>query len=41
MPIFQLDNYEVQITKYVETLKKEIDYYAEKLTDKEIKTLYI
>lgn len=40
LPIFQLDNYELQITNYVEALKKEIDHYAEKLSDKEIKTLY-
>ena len=41
MPIFQLDNYELQITNYIEALKKEINYYAGKISDKEIKTLYI
>jgi oxygen-independent coproporphyrinogen III oxidase len=47
-PISQLDNYplttqrtsELRITDYITSLKKEIDYYAEKLSDKEIKTLY-
>jgi coproporphyrinogen III oxidase-like Fe-S oxidoreductase len=41
MPIFELENYELRITNYVDALKKEIDHYAEILTDKEIKTLYI
>ncbi|MCX6823924.1 MAG: coproporphyrinogen-III oxidase family protein [candidate division SR1 bacterium] len=40
MPIFQLENYELQITNYMDALKKEIDYYAETLTDKALKTLY-
>ncbi len=40
LPIFQLENSELLITNYVETLKKEIDHYAEQLQDKDIKTLY-
>ncbi|MFA6255689.1 MAG: DUF559 domain-containing protein [Candidatus Absconditabacterales bacterium] len=40
MPIFELENSELLITNYVNTLKKEIDHYAEILTDKELKTLY-
>jgi len=40
LPIFQLENAEALITSYVEALKKEIDHYAETLTDKAIKTLY-
>ena len=41
MPIFELDNYELLITNYIEALKKEIDYYSETVTDKTLKTLYI
>ncbi len=41
MPIFQWENYELLITQYIESLKKEINHYAEKILDKEIKTLYI
>jgi len=41
MPISQLENYELQITNYIEALKKEIDHYSETLTDRDLKTLYI
>ncbi|MEI6773380.1 MAG: hypothetical protein WCL18_00670 [bacterium] len=37
MPI---DSSDTLIDRYVEALKKEIDYYSETLEDKELKTLY-
>lgn len=40
LAISQLENSELLITNYVEALKKEIDHYAETLTDKDLKTLY-
>ncbi len=39
-PISELTDSELLITNYVEALKKEIDHYAETLTDKSLKTLY-
>jgi len=39
-PVVGLIDWELQITNYVEALKKEIDHYAEVLKDKEVKTLY-
>ena len=40
LALSQLENSELLITNYVEALKKEIDHYAETLTDKSLKTIY-
>jgi len=40
LAISQLENSEALIIQYVEALKKEIDHYAEILTNKQLKTLY-
>lgn len=39
-PISELTDSEVLMTNYVEALKREIDHYAEILSDKTIKTIY-